>query len=103
MFDDFVHEVRPRFLRPRTFQRTIYRPGELVQCDLWEPRELIAAGHGQHRRGWVVTCEVCWSRAVAGTLVFSNEAPDILSGLARNLDCCSAGPARRSGVLRRLG
>src|SRR5205823_4655168 len=27
IFDDFVREVRPRFLRPRTFQRTIYRPG----------------------------------------------------------------------------
>jgi transposase len=34
IFDDFVREVRPRFLAPRTFQRTIYRPGELVQCDL---------------------------------------------------------------------
>ena len=38
IFDDYVREVRPRFLRSRTFQRTIYRPGELVQCDLWEPR-----------------------------------------------------------------
>jgi hypothetical protein len=85
VFDDYVREVRPRFLRPRTFQRTVYRPGELVQCDLWEPRELIAVGHGQQRRGWVVTCEVCWSRAIAGTLIFSKEAPDILWGLARNL------------------
>jgi transposase len=85
IFDDFVRETRPRFVRPRTFQRTIYRPGELVQCDLWEPRELIAVGHGQQRRGWVVTCEVCWSRAIAGTLIFSKEAPDILWGLARNL------------------
>jgi transposase len=85
IFDDFVREVRPRFLAPRTFQRTIYRPGELVQCDLWEPREQIPVGHGQRRRGWVVTCEVCWSRAIAGTLIFSKEAPDILSGLARNL------------------
>jgi transposase len=85
IFDEYVREVRPRFLVPRTFQRTIYRAGELVQCDLWEPRELIPVGHGQHRRGWVVTCEVCWSRAIAGTLVFSKEAPDILWGLARNL------------------
>jgi transposase len=85
IFDDFVREVRPRFLAPRTFQRTIYRPGELVQCDLWAPREQIPVGHGQRRRGWVVTCEVCWSRAIAGTLIFSKEAPDILSGLARNL------------------
>jgi transposase len=94
IFDDFVREVRPRFLRPRTFQRTIYRPGELVQCDLWEPRELIPVGHGQHRRGWVVTCEVCWSRAIAGTLVFSKEAPDILWGLAKNLTRLGALPEK---------
>jgi transposase len=85
IFDDYVRETRPRFVVPRTFQRTIYRPGELVQCDLWEPRELVAVGHGQQRRGWVVTCEVCWSRVIAGTLIFSKEAPDILWGLARNL------------------
>ena len=85
IFDEFVREVRPRFLLPRTFQRTIYRPGELVQCDLWEPSERVPVGHGQLRRGWVVTSEVCWSRAIAGTLIFSKEAPDILWGLGRNL------------------
>jgi hypothetical protein len=94
IFDDYVRDARPRFLVPRTFQRTIYRPGELVQCDLWEPRELIPVGHGQHRRGWVVTCEVCWSRAVAGTLVFSKEAPDILWGLGRNLKRLGALPEK---------
>ena len=85
IFDDYVREVRPRFQRPRTFQRTVYRPGELVQCDLWEPKDLIPVGHSQSRRGYVVTCEVCWSRAIAATLVFSKEAPDILHGLACNL------------------
>jgi len=94
IFDDYVREVRPRFLRPRTFQRTIYRPGELVQCDLWEPSDLISVGHGQQRRGWVVTSEVCWSRAIAGTLVFSKEAPDILWGLARNLTRLGALPEK---------
>ena len=67
---------------PRTFQRTVYRPGELVQCDLWEPARADRVGHGQRRRGWVVTAEVCWSRAIAGALIFSKEAPDILWGLA---------------------
>jgi transposase len=94
IFDDFVREARPRFLVPRTFQRTIYRPGELVQCDLWEPSEWIPVGHGQLRRGWVVTSEVCWSRAIAGTLVFSKEAPDILFGLARNLRRLGALPEK---------
>jgi hypothetical protein len=85
IFDDYVREVRPRFQVRRTFQRTIYRPGELVQCDLWEPRELIPVGHGQQRRGYVVTAELCWSRLIAGAVVFSKEAPDILSGLGRCL------------------
>jgi transposase len=94
IFDDYVRDVRPRFVAPRTFQRTIYRPGELVQCDLWEPAEHVAVGHGQRRRGWVVTCEVCWSRAIAGTLIFSKQAPDILWGLARNLRRLGALPEK---------
>jgi hypothetical protein len=94
IFDDFVREVRPRFLRRRTFQRTIYRPGELVQCDLWEPRGLIPVGHGQVRRGWVVTAELCWSRVIEGALVFSKEAPDILWGVGRCLDRIGALPEK---------
>jgi transposase len=85
IFDDYVREVRPRFLVRRTFQRTIYRQGELVQCDLWEPRQPIPVGHGQTRRGWVVTAQLCWSRVIAGALIFSKEAPDILWGVGRCL------------------
>jgi hypothetical protein len=86
IFDEYVREVRPRFRAGRTFQRTVYRPGELAQCDLWEPRVPVPVGHGQTRRGWVVTVELCWSRVVAGTLVFSKEPPDVLSGLRRSLE-----------------
>jgi transposase len=94
IFDDYVREVRPRFVVPRTFQRTIYRPGELVQCDLWEPRALVAVGHGQTRRGWVVTAELCWSRVIAGALIFSKEAPDILWALGRCLERIGALPEK---------
>ena len=78
----------------RTFQRTIYRPGELVQCDLWEPREPVPVGHGQTRRGWVVTAELCWSRVIAGALIFSKQAPDILWGLGRCLERIGALPEK---------
>jgi hypothetical protein len=94
IFDDFVREVRPRFLVRRTFQRTVYRPGELVQCDLWEPRALVPVGHGQTRRGWVVTAELCWSRVIAGALIFSKQAPDILWGVGRCLERIGALPER---------
>ena len=49
--DDYLREVRPLFAPPRTFQRTVYRPGEICQFDLWEPRAEIPVGHGQTRRG----------------------------------------------------
>ncbi len=82
---EHVREVRPLFDPPRTYQRTVYLPGELAQCDLWEPAREIPVGYGQTRRGYVVTCTLCWSRLSAGALIFSKEAPDILAGLLRCL------------------
>jgi transposase len=107
IFDAYVREVRPRFLVKRTFQRTIYRPGELVQCDLWEPKTPVPVGHGQTRRGYVVTAELCWSRVVTGALIFSKEAPDILWGLGRCLGRIGALPEKlvwdREGAIAPLG
>jgi transposase len=83
--DDYLREVRPLFQARRTYQRTVYRPAELLQFDLWEPRREIPVGHGQTRRGFVVTCELGFSRASWAALVFSKEAPDLLWGMARCL------------------
>jgi transposase len=81
---DYVAELRPLYApRPRTFQRTIYRRGELLQFDLWQPGRELPVGHGQTRRGWVVVAALGFSRAGAGALTFSREAPDILAGLWR--------------------
>jgi len=52
--DDYLRDVRPLFAPRRTFQRTVYRPGEICQWDLWEPSRAVPVGHGQTRRGWVV-------------------------------------------------
>jgi transposase len=83
--DDYLRGVRPLFQARRTYQRTVYRPGELVQFDVWEPRAEIPVGHGQTRRGFVVTCELGFSRVSCGSLVFSKEAPDLLWGMGRCL------------------
>jgi transposase len=85
ILDDHLREVRPRFAPRRTYQRTVYRPGEICQFDLWEPRGEIPVGHGQTRRGWVVTSALGYSRAGAGALIFSKQAPDILWGMGRCL------------------
>ena len=91
ILDDYV---RPVFRPPRTYQRTIYRPAELCQFDLWEPKAEIPVGHGQSRRGYVVTAELGYSRALAGALVFSKEFCDIAFGMARCLTRLGALPAK---------
>ena len=83
--EDYLREVRPLFDRPRTFQRTVYRPGEICQFDLWEPRAEIPVGHGQTRRGWVVIACLGYSRAGAGALIFSKQTPELLAGIRRCL------------------
>jgi transposase len=84
--DDYVRQVRPLVLpRTRTYQRTHYRPGELCQFDVWEPSRLVPVGCGQTRRGYVVVACLPYSRAGAGTLVFSKEEPELLSGIGRCL------------------
>ena len=85
ILDDYLREVRPLYERRRTYQRTLYRPGELLQFDMFEPRIEIPVGHGQTRRGYVVTAELGYSRAIAGALVFSKEAPDLIYGMNRCL------------------
>jgi transposase len=83
---DYLQGLRPLYLpRPRCFQRTQYRPGEIVQFDLWEPTREVPVGHGQTRRGYIVVCCLGYSRVGAGALVFSKEAPDLLWAISRCL------------------
>jgi transposase len=99
--DDYLREVRPLFDPPRTFQRTIYRPGEICQFDLWEPEKEIAGGHGQTRKGWVVIA----------CLGYRARAPARWSSPSRPRICCSGSGAvccrwgrchrRWSGIARR--
>jgi transposase len=101
--DDYLREVRPLFARPRTFQRTVYRPGEICQFDLWEPRVEIPVGYGQTRKGWVVIACLGYSRAGAGALVFSKQTPELLAGIRRCLWSLGALPQtvvwdRQSGL-----
>ena len=77
--------MRPLFVKQRTHQRTVYRPGEICQWDLWEPSSAVPVGHGQGRRAWVVVACLGYSRAGAAALIFSKEAPDVLWGMGRCL------------------
>jgi transposase len=108
ILDDYLRELRPLFDPARTFQRTIYRPGEICQFDLWQPRAEIPVGHGQTGRGWVVVACLGYSRAGAGALVFSTQIPDLLAGMRRCLWSLGALPQtlvwdRQAGLHARGG
>ena len=80
--DDYLREVRPLFVKQRTHRRTVYRPGEICQWDLWEPSSAVPVGHGQSRRAWVVVACLGYSRAGAAALIFSKEARTCCGGWA---------------------
>jgi transposase len=105
--DDYVREVRPLFAERRTFQHTVYRPGDVMQFDLWQPKREIEVGYGQTRKGYVVVGALGFSRVGAGALVFSKEAPDVLWGMWRCLQRIGALPQRlvvdREGCLHAGG
>lgn len=95
ILDELLRELRPRFLPPpRSFQRTVYRPGELAQFDLCEPRAEIPVGWGQTRRGYVVTCKLPYSRAFWGAIVFSKEFSEIAWGMSYCLGRLGALPSK---------
>jgi transposase len=101
--DDYLREVRSVVNPPRTFQRTTYRSGELIQFDVWEPRAEIPVGHGQLRKGFVVVACLGYSRAGSGALVFSKQTEDLLFGIRRCLWALGALPEtlvwdRQSGL-----
>jgi transposase len=102
--DDYLREVRPLFAAPaRTFARAVWRPGEVCQFDVWQPRDEIPVGHGQSRQGWVVVACLGFSRAGAGMLVFSKQTEDLLAGIAGCLTRLGALPGellwdRQAGI-----
>lgn len=105
--DAHVRELRAQIAPARTFQRTTYRPGEILQFDLWRPRDEIPVGRDQTRAGYVVTAVLGYSRAGAASLIFSKHADDILWGLWRAIERLGGLPEKlvidREGSLHARG
>ena len=103
-----LRELRPRFAPfPRTFQHTVYRPGELAQIDLVELREPVPVGFGQVRKGFLVTFTLPFSKLLAAELVFSKTLEDITFGISSCLRQVGMLPGKlvldREGALHRGG
>ena len=91
---DRVAELRPLFVAPDPAQRTVYRPGELAQFDLWQPDVPIPLGHGRADKCWVVVGSAAFSRFLGGWMVPSRAAHDVLGGHLQVLGQFGAIPRR---------
>jgi len=95
ILNDLLAEIRPRFApAPRTFQRTTYQPGELLQFDLMELREEVPVGWGQTRRGYLLTGELPYSKKLCAALIFRKKFEDIAWGMNECLTQLGALPEK---------
>jgi transposase len=89
---DRVRELRPVFAPPDPASRTTYVPGEVAQCDLWFPPVDVPLGAGQAGRPPVLVMVSGYSRVIAGRMVPTRAAEDLLAGMWAVLDGWGALP-----------
>jgi len=77
---DRVRVLRSLFMPPDPVSRTIYRPGELAQCDLWFPPVDVPLGFGQVGRPPVLVVVCGYSRWMDAVMLPSRQSPDLLAG-----------------------
>lgn len=78
---DRVRQLRPLYQPQDPASRTIYRPGELAQCDLWFPNADIPLGAGQQGRPPVLVMVLGYSRWILAQMLPSREAGDLIAGM----------------------
>ncbi|MCX5208240.1 IS21 family transposase [Kitasatospora sp. NBC_00240] len=87
-----VRELRPAYLPVDPVSRTVYRPGELAQCDLWFPPVDIPLGYGQAGRPPVLVLVSGYSRVITARMLPSRQSGDLIDGHWRLLTAWGAVP-----------
>jgi transposase len=75
-----VRELRPAYLPVDPVSRTVYRPGELVQCDLWFPPVDIPLGYGQQGSPPVLVMVSGYSRVITARMLPTRTTGDLIDG-----------------------
>ncbi|MFD0440936.1 IS21 family transposase [Streptomyces chartreusis] len=87
-----VRELRPAYVPVDPVSRTVYRPGELAQCDLWFPEADIPLGYGQSGRPPVLVMVSGYSRVITARMLPSRRTGDLIDGHWRLLSAWGAVP-----------
>ncbi|MFB6775819.1 IS21 family transposase [Streptomyces sp. NPDC056337] len=77
---DRIRELRPAYVPVDPVSRTVYRPGELAQCDLWFPDVDIPLGYGQTGRPPVLVMVSGYSRVITARMLPSRRTGDLIDG-----------------------
>lgn len=78
---DRIRVIRPEYSGVDPTDRTVYQPGDIVQCDLWFPDARIPVGHGQDAILPVLVMTLGFSRFFAAVMLPSRQAGDLLAGM----------------------
>jgi transposase len=79
---DRIREIRPEYAGLDPTDRTVYRPGEITQCDLWFPGVPIPVGHGQIETMLpVLVMTQTYSRFMSAIMLPSRQGGDLTAGM----------------------
>jgi transposase len=73
---EYLCEVRPLFVRARSYQRTSYLPGEIGQTDWWDLPVTVPVGRGVQRPVFGVVTTLPHSAAHAAVFTFAKTVSD---------------------------
>lgn len=83
---DYLQLERPRYLAARSFQRTIYVPGEIGQFDWWEPPIMIPVGKGRFRKPYALVGTLPSCAAHEAVFTFSKTMGDFCPAFVSTLE-----------------
>lgn len=90
---DRLRQIRPEYLGIDPSDRTIYRPGEITQCDLWFPGVPIPVGHGQEQTMLpVLVMTNTYSRFQSAIMLPSRQGGDLMAGMWSLIDKIGRAP-----------
>ena len=76
-----VAQLRPLYAPADPADRTEYRAGEIVQCDLWFPPKIVPVGPGVMVAPPVLTMVAAFSGFIMAMLLPSRTTGDLLAGM----------------------